>query len=126
MKALNFPLALQRSKNRSKRSHLYLGGQVPMDWFYRAMGLNGKALHVALELAFLSKVKRTTEFSFSANSLRHAGINRYAVYRAIDELVRNGLIEASRKRGRKTIININFPKLAQKPCQHNLTLGAKE
>src|SRR5689334_9523861 len=82
---------------RRRRGVRYVSA--PVHWLLEAGSLPSKAVLVAVELAFLSCVTRSTQVRFNPKCLR-ARISRFTVYRALNVLRKAGLIEFDRKRGK--------------------------
>ncbi len=94
------------SPNRFERCNQYIKGPISKNWINTAMSLPGHALHVAMELCFLSGVTGSNRVTFNASKLKLCGITRQSVYRALSNLEDSGLIAAERRSGRKAVIDL--------------------
>jgi len=89
-----------------EKGEYFLKGPIKMAWLYKAMGVKGCAFQVAIELWFLSGLKKTYILKFSTNQLQKANLSRFSVLRGINNLEKAGLISTKRFKGKKMIIEI--------------------
>jgi hypothetical protein len=86
----------------------FLRGPIPLAWLTAAGRLPTRALHVAVALAFLSGVERTrVGLKVPPKLLTEFGLNRFARYRALNDLERAGLITiVQRAPGRCPVVTL--------------------
>jgi hypothetical protein len=95
----------------------FIKGPLPLDWIHRAGTLNGKTIHVALELfrlvGFRTDGLKTVELS--NKQLSKFGVSRDAKYEALKRLQEAGLIRIEQHSGRLPKITLLDcpPKLAE-------------
>nr|WP_315473029.1 hypothetical protein [uncultured Undibacterium sp.] len=93
----------------------FIKGPLPLDWMHRAGRLNGKSLHVALELyrlvGFHTDGSKTVELS--NKQLAKFGVSRDTKYEALKRLREAGLIRIEQQSGR-------LPKITLLDCPLNL------
>src|SRR5262249_17899727 len=91
---------------RHKQGEHFLRGPIPLKWLTMASSLPGKALHVALAIWYGSGLRKSAMVPLSRKWLTSFGVNRYAAYRALTALEKQGLISVQRHRGRKPIVTL--------------------
>jgi hypothetical protein len=101
-----------RLRNRNWYSGKFLKGPVDWKWLSAAARLPGRALHVALAIAYLDGFEEAGTVKLKPSVCTELGINRHAAYRALDHLEEAGLIKVQRKKGSAPVVTILFPKAA--------------
>ena len=91
---------------RFRRGQRFLRGPIPWDWLSVAARLPGKALQVGLAVWHLAGLKNAMTVELSRVPLENLGVTRQAAYRGLKALEDARLIEAARRRGRKTRVTI--------------------
>jgi hypothetical protein len=85
----------------------FLKGPIPWWWLERAIGLPGRALPVALVVWLWSGMRRTATIRLSmCHIFPSLAISRFAVYRALEELQRAGLVRVRRRQGHAPLVTI--------------------
>ena len=77
---------------RSRSTHLFLKGPIPLTWLQRAAALGSPALRVALGLWFQAGLKRSRELRASNRKLGVLGLSDRRVQRGLALLEAGGLI----------------------------------
>jgi hypothetical protein len=88
------------------RKQLYV--TAPLDWLLAAAHLPGKAAVVAIQLAFLSRVKKANPVRLGSSNRLRKYAERHALYRGVIALERGGLISVERAGGRSHLITLQF------------------
>ena len=88
------------------RDGKYLKGPIPLPWLSEAAILSGRTLHVALCLWFLSGLQKSKTVKIEKAALDAFGLTRKTVYRGLDKLSEEGLIEVDQRPGKYPIIQI--------------------
>lgn len=113
-------LDLARARRARARAHveaklpvrgqgeIFLGGPIPFSWWAAASRLPGRALHVALALWHQATLQRgVAVVTLKASLCRKLGVERNAMYRAVDHLQQAGLIEVvERAKGRCMTVRV--------------------
>jgi hypothetical protein len=84
----------------------FIRGPLPLSWIMRAAALPGKAFHVSMGLWYVSGLCRSTTFPFKRSVADDFGVSVDAVYDALKNLERAGLISVVRHKGRCPIVTI--------------------
>lgn len=84
----------------------FLKGPVPLAWLARAAQLPGRALHVGVLLWFQHGMAGADRVRVRTSTLRSFGIDRYAEYRGLTALERDGLVRVERAPGRRPFVTI--------------------
>src|SRR5262249_45048524 len=76
----------------------FLGGPIPMGWIERAVGLPGKAWHLACALWFqgIRSRDKCSRVHLTLKTMRRFRLSRWALYRGLTSLERAGLIHVER------------------------------
>ena len=91
---------------RHRGGEKFLKGPVPLPWLARAARLPGRSLDLGVALWFLAGLKRTRMVSLSNSVLAQFGVDRYAKYRALNWLERDGLVVVERHPGRNPVVTL--------------------
>lgn len=92
---------------RSKRQYPFICGPIDLDWISKAAHLPGKTINVALALMYLSGLNKSKDdLKLTRKIYDHFNISRSAVYGALENMEREGLIEVKKAPGRKNLITI--------------------
>jgi hypothetical protein len=100
---------LKKKKSFRKKLKLirnFKKGPIPWEWLTRAAKLSGKSLHLAVIIWFISGIKRNKTIPLSCKVARDFGIQRNSVYRALQCLEDEVLVQVERKQGKNSIITI--------------------
>jgi hypothetical protein len=82
-------------------------GPLPWPWLTLAMGLPGRALHVAIRLWYQSGLERSGQVGL--NLSRIEGIDRFAAGRGLRALESAKLVQIDRRAGRKPVVTLLSP-----------------
>ena len=82
---------------------------VDYEWARKAANLPGACLTVAIVVRFLASTQRTETVALSMSRCRRWGVQRHAVYRALDRLETAGLVSVVRARGKAARVTILNP-----------------
>ncbi len=77
----------------------FLKGPVPLAWLASAATLRGRALTIGVLVWFMVGMKRATVVTIPGAWLVEFGLNRFAFYRGLAALERQGLVDVDRRRG---------------------------
>jgi DNA-binding transcriptional ArsR family regulator len=77
-----------------------------MTWLRAAASLQGKALHVGVEIWFQVGLKRSSEVALSLSQFETSGISRSAASRGLTKLEEAGLVSVLRAPGRKPVVTV--------------------
>lgn len=93
------------------RSHFgkFLKGPVDWKWLSAAGRLPGRALHVAVAIAFLNGFEAKGTVRLRPSVCTELGIKRHSAYRALAYLEQAGLIKVDRKKGAAPLVTVLFP-----------------
>lgn len=91
---------------RPKPGEHFLKGPVPLPWIACAGRRKGKAMHVGVYVWYKAGLTRSRSVQLSPAELDEMGVDRFAVYRALEELESAGLVTVKRRTGRKAIVTI--------------------
>ena len=94
------------SARRPRPTSKFLRGPTPWAWLSRAGQLPGRALHVALAIRMWTGIKKTDCIVMPTSTLAEMGVNRHASRRAVRALEQAGLLMVTRRRGRKTRVQV--------------------
>lgn len=97
---------LKLEKLPQKQPHQYLRGPIPLSWLCRAACLPGRALHVAIALWHVSKLRRSKTIKMQRRILADFGISRGVYQAGLDGLEKLGLISVERNPGSRSSITI--------------------
>ncbi len=88
----------------------FLRGPVSLAWFANAGRLRTRALHVAIALAFRAGIEGTRErLKVPYKLLTEFGLDRHAVYRALNEMAHEGLVVIdARAPGRSPLVTLRM------------------
>jgi hypothetical protein len=101
------PIKLAPPSTQKKRHNGYfVKGPIPMSWLEEAMGLPGRALHVAIEIWFQAGLRRSKTVPVSQTRLAGLGFSRASASRGLEALERAGLIAVERHRGCRASVTI--------------------
>lgn len=90
-----------------RRQQEFIQGPIPLPWVARAARLRGKyPLVVGLALWFMAGVLAKREIRVTRGLWARFGINRKSGYSALCTLEADGLIQVSRRRGRRPTVTI--------------------
>ena len=84
----------------------FIKGPIPHGWITGAAQLPGKALAVALVLAYAKGLKRSNTIHLTPTLYRDFGLSRHSLYRALIRLRDRKLILVDTKQGRSPIVTI--------------------
>lgn len=87
----------------------FVKGPIPLEWLGRAARLPGRALHVGLVCWYRRGIVRRDCVSLSRIDLEQFGIDRFAAYRGLRALERQGLVSVERHPGRVPLVTIIVP-----------------
>jgi hypothetical protein len=88
----------------------FLRGPIPLEWLGLAARLPGKALAVALAIWFESgRKKNRRTVTLTRAILDRFGVNRYAAYRALQDLEGAGLVTVKRQQGKNSVVTLQEP-----------------
>lgn len=97
---LTAPPKPTRRPPRHKAGEKFLKGPIPWNWMERAMGLPGKALHVAILLWRGAGWRKSRTVRLCLRGELPPGLNRWNARRGLTELENSGLVAILRKPGR--------------------------
>jgi hypothetical protein len=89
-----------RRPPRHKAGERFLKGPIPWGWLEKAMGLPGKAIHVALHLWRESGWQKQRTVRLRLRGELPSGLNRWAARRGLRALEGAGLVKVTRRPGR--------------------------
>lgn len=98
--------ASERRPPRHKKGEKFLKGPIPWAWLKTAMGLPGRALHVAIKLWFLAGLTRSRTVKLGLSDLVGGRINRTTAGRGLAAIEKAGLVTVVRAPGRKPVVTI--------------------
>lgn len=101
------------SKSPNYRGIRYVAA--PWSWFKIAAALPGKAGAVAILINLQKDLKQSSSITLPKALLSECKIDRWALYRALADLQKAGLITFVSKPGRKTVITIVDPERGRRP-----------
>lgn len=85
----------------------FLKGPIPMEWLWAASRLQGRALHVGIELWFRSGIQRSPTVRFSVSRLATCiGTGRATVTRGLQALDAAKLVAVVHQKGRRSSVTI--------------------
>jgi len=93
-------------KVKKASGRLFIRGPVDWEWITSASKLGGRALHVAIAVAFLDGFAQTGEITLKPSVIQQLGIERTSGYRALMKMEKAGMITVSRRRGAAPIVCI--------------------
>ena len=96
----------QRPATRQHRIGRFLKGPVQLDWLASAGRAPGQALHVAVVLAFLVGVEKSSTVTLSHARLREFGVEKDAARRGLRALENLGLVLVDRLPGRSPVVTV--------------------
>jgi len=92
---------------RLKQKGAFIKGPIDLDWISRAANLPGKALNIALTLMYLSGLNKSKEnLKLTRTTYKLFNVGRSAVYSALNNMEKEGLIKVKKSQGRKNVITI--------------------
>lgn len=89
----------------------FLRGPVAWDWLAACARIPGRALHVAIALAFESGLKKRMTVKLSPSHLRELGVDADASRRALLRMETEGLVSVERRPGQAPVVTIHAPDL---------------
>ena len=93
--------------DRLKQKGAFIKGPIDLDWISRAANLPGKALNVALALMYLSGLNKSkVNLKLTRTTYELFNVSRSAVYSALNNMEKDGLIKVKKSQGRKNVITI--------------------
>jgi hypothetical protein len=107
-----FPVS-KSPKGKRRTKGLFVGGPFPWPQFCVAVRLPGKALGVWQLVHHQARMTRRAEITLPAWILDQCSLSRQALYRALADLQRVGLIQTDRRRGRGNSIRITLVELPE-------------
>lgn len=90
----------------SKVDQGFIRGPIPLAWLRKATALPGKATHVALALWYQRGLKRAATVRLTSHMAAEMSVSPDAMYDALKNLERAGLVTVDRKRGRCARVTI--------------------
>lgn len=96
-----------RSPPRHQGGERFLKGPIPWNWLTCAMGLRGKALHVAMVLWHHAGLQKSRHVAVSMSAFVEFGISRFTAARGLAALEAAGLVAVERHAGRKPRVRLN-------------------
>lgn len=87
---------------------LFIKGPLYFSWLGPAGRLPGRALHVALLVAYKSRMTKSEVVTLTKDDLAHFNIDRHTLARALKALEKADLLLVTRTRGRKPRIGMLF------------------
>lgn len=97
--------AVPTRRGRLKES--FLCGPVSMGWLEHASCLPGKALHMAVFLAYRMGLARSQKVKINLSRLGAMGMTRSSASRALKALEESGLVDVQRGVGRCAIVDVS-------------------
>lgn len=96
------------SGKQVKSKDKFIKGPIPLWWLIKAAALPGhKVLHTAVALWYLKGLNKSGKgLRLSPKTFEYFNVSRQAVYRALNTLEANGLVEIKRGTGQKTRVDI--------------------
>jgi hypothetical protein len=96
-------------RKRDCHSGNFLKGPVDWNWLAAAARLPGRALHVAIAIAYQDGFEETGKVKLKPSVCAELGIERHSAYRALKQLEKAGLVKVVRKQGAAPIVTVRSP-----------------
>src|SRR5438309_1656149 len=93
------PPKLPKRPPRHRQGERFLRGPIPWNWLQAAIGMPGKALHVAIVLWREAGCRKNRTVRFRSTVLRAMGIGPQAARRGLRKLEKAGLLTIGQKPG---------------------------
>ncbi len=100
---------------RRAHQHRFIKGPIDLIWIASAARLPGRAVHVALAVAYLRGLNGRPEVRVTRQVSAQFGVDRHALRRALFALERAGLVRVARKAGSSPVVSI----VERQPGQEN-------
>jgi len=100
----------RQAQMRKRQSGKFLRGPVGWEWLSAAGRLPGRALHVAVAIAFLDGFENTGTVKLRPRVCRELGLDRHASGRGLSQLENARLVKAEHRRGAAPVVTILTPK----------------
>jgi len=88
----------------------FLKGPIALSWLASASNISGKAMNVAVLLAFLHGLNKGNKFKVEKKFRDYFGIHRSAFYSGLENLEKAKLITLEKSAGQTPWVQILFPK----------------
>jgi len=99
---------IQHPMGRKKKTRIngkFLKGPVSWEWLLQAGKLPGKALQIAIFIQHYRGISKSDTISLNLSRIsRELAIDRSTASRALDQLVKAGLVQVQRLPGRKVVV----------------------
>lgn len=103
----------------------FLRGPVQLDWLSQASAQSGKALHVAVALAYQAGLESSLVIRFGSKLRRLFSLDRHSLKRGLTQLEGSGLVGVQQVRGRVPVVTIRLVDNQEaKPTSEEFCLGA--
>jgi hypothetical protein len=91
---------------QTKSTGKFIRGPIDWGWVSSAAKHPGRALHVAIAIAYLDGFEKTGTVTVRPGVCRELGVDRHASYRALRQLEAAGLVTITRKRGAAAVVTV--------------------